>query len=403
MGYSKLAVQGVSWTLALRFLIRGFTVIRTVILARILLPAQFGAYGVATITLAILEVLTETGINVFLIQENKLESYLNTAWVVSVLRGLVIGILIFLFSPFISNFFHSPDSQILLWLISLVAVIRGFINPSIVKFQKDLRFNREFAFRGSLLTIEAVVAITLAIVLKSSVSLAISLLVSALFEVFVSLFLIKPRPKFIFHQPEFKLVLNRGKWLTAAGIFNYLYHHADNIVVGRMLGVTSLGLYDTAYKISSLPITELSDVFARVTFPVFARIKEDRPRLLQAFTKSTLALSALVIPFGLFLFFFPKIIILLLGPNWASAVPALRLLAVYGAIRSISGFSSTVFLAVNKANFVTYATLASVLGLLISIFPLVSRFGLPGAASSAIIGSLAALPVFILCLRSIFK
>lgn len=403
MGYFKQAVRGVSWSLALRFFIRSFTIVRTIILARILIPAQFGAYAVATITLAILELLTETGINVFLIQEQKIDDYLNTAWFVSILRGLIVGTLILLFSPFISAFFHSPDSLILLILIAGVAVIRGFVNPAIVKFQKDLKFNKEFAFRGTLLAVEALVAITLAIILRSPVSLAISLLVSAAFEVIISQSLIRPRPKFVFRENQFLEVIRRGKWITAAGIFNYLFQNLDNIVVGRLLGVGSLGLYDTSYKTASVPITEFSEALSRVTFPVYSKIKDDKKRLLRAFTKTTLGLSVLVIPFGVFLFFFPQIVVFLLGPNWEPAVPVLRLLSVLGVIRAISGSSSALFLAVNKANYVTYVTLASILGLAITIIPFVSQYGLIGAAASAILGSLVALPLFIYFIHSIFK
>ncbi|HJZ05815.1 hypothetical protein A2634_03940 [Candidatus Amesbacteria bacterium RIFCSPHIGHO2_01_FULL_48_32] len=403
MGYFKSVIRGLSWSFTLRFFIRGFTVVRTIVLARILLPAQFGAYGVASLTLAILEVFTETGINVFLIQERKLEPHLNTAWSVSIIRGLVIGAVMFFASPIIATFFRSPSSLILIQLIALVAIVRGFINPSIVKFQKDLQFHKEFIFRGVILAAEAVIAISLAIILRSPISLAISLLISAFFEVVLSLYFILPRPKLIFNKKEIHLIVQRGKWVTAAGIFNYLYHNADNIVVGRMLGVTSLGLYDTAYKISGLPVTELAEVFSKVTFPVFAQIKGDKVRLWQSFIKSTLALSAIVVPFGIFLFFFPQIIVFLLGPNWAPAIPALRLLSIYGVIRSISGFSSALFLAVNKANFVTYVTLASILGLTVSIYPLVSRLGLVGAALSVIIGSLTALPVVIYYTYKIFN
>lgn len=403
MGYFKSAVKGVTWSLSLRFFIRGFTIIRTIILARILLPAQFGAYAVATITLAILELLTETGINVFLVQERNIEDYLNTAWFVSILRGLFIGFLIFLLSPLISNFFHSPDSQILLILIAGVAVIRGFVNPAVVKFQKEMMFNKEFAFRGVLLAIEAVFAIALAFILRSPVSLAISLLVSAVLEVVLSQSLVRPRPRFVFHQPQFLEVISRGKWITAAGIFNYLFQNLDNIVVGRLLGVGSLGLYDTSYKIASVPVTEFSDALSRVSFPVYSKIKEDKPRLFRAFVKTTLGLSALVIPFGVFLFFFPQIVVLLLGRNWEPAVPVLRLLSVLGVIRAISGSSSALFLAVNKANYVTFVTLASILGLGLTIVPLIFRSGLIGASTSAIFGSLVALPLFIYFIRSIFK
>src|SRR3989304_6927891 len=120
MGYFKKTLQGLSWSLGLRFIIRGFAVIRTIILARILLPEQFGAYGVATVTLAFLEMFTETGINVFLIQEKELSKYLDTAWVASILRGLIIGAIIVISAPFIASFFRSPQSLQLLQLIYLV-------------------------------------------------------------------------------------------------------------------------------------------------------------------------------------------------------------------------------------------------------------------------------------------
>ena len=170
-----------------------------------------------------------------------------------------------------------------------------------------------------------------------------------------------------------------------------------------LMGVGNLGLYDTSYKIASVPITEFSDALSRVTFPVYSKIKDDKPRLLHAFVKTTLGLSALVIPFGVFLFFFPQIVVLLLGPNWEPAVPVLRVLSVLGIVRAISGSSSALFLAVNKANYVTFVTLASIIGLAVTIIPFVSNFGLTGAAASAILGSLLALPLFIYFIRSVFK
>ncbi|OGD02635.1 hypothetical protein A3D85_01590 [Candidatus Amesbacteria bacterium RIFCSPHIGHO2_02_FULL_47_9] len=403
MGYFKKTLQGLSWSLGLRFIIRGFAVIRTIILARILLPEQFGAYGVATVTLAFLEMFTETGINVFLIQEKELSKYLDTAWVASILRGLIIGAIIVISAPFIASFFRSPQSLQLLQLISLVAVIRGLVNPAEVKFQKDLLFHKEFMFRGVVLFIEAAIAISLALILRSPLSLALSLIISAICEVIISLTFIHPLPRFKFTLDKFAQILRQGKWVTAAGIFNYLYHNADNIVIGRLLGVSSLGLYDISYKISSLPITEISEVFGRVTFPVYTQISSDTSRLRAAFIKVMISITAITLPLSMILFFFPtQIISLFLGPNWLSAAPVLRLLSIYGFIRGISGSTSALFLSIGKNQYVTLVTLVSVLGLAVSIVPLVLKFGLSGAAISVIIGSVAALPVMAYFVRKTF-
>ena len=143
MGYLKDTIKGFSWLLGFRGFSRLMTFLRTAILARILLPSQFGVYGVAVLVLAFLEIITETGINVFLVQLKKeIDEYLDTAWIISIFRGLIVSLLIIFTTPFIVSFFKVPDAQPLLYLVSLVAVIRGFINPSIVKFQKHLEFNK---------------------------------------------------------------------------------------------------------------------------------------------------------------------------------------------------------------------------------------------------------------------
>src|SRR3989339_280153 len=116
------------WTGSLRIVTRGLTIIKTLILARILTPAQFGIFGIASLVLGFLETMTETGVNVILIQEKgDIKNYINTGWVVSIVRGFLISSLIIFMSPFIITFFNSLESLYSLRLISLIPIIRGFI------------------------------------------------------------------------------------------------------------------------------------------------------------------------------------------------------------------------------------------------------------------------------------
>ena len=151
MGYSSAAFKGVSWMGFLRISTRLITFVRLAILARILIPAQFGVFGVATLVLSFLEVLTETGINVFLIQKrDEADKYINSAWIVSILRGCLIFLILAITAPFIANFFNSPESQKIILLIAFVPLIRGFINPSIINIQKEIQFQKEFYLRSIL-------------------------------------------------------------------------------------------------------------------------------------------------------------------------------------------------------------------------------------------------------------
>jgi len=94
MGYFKDAVKGLSWMTAFRVLYRLIGVARIAIIAHILTPFSLGVFGIVTIVLGFLEIITETGINIFLIQEkDDINGYINTAWVVSIVRGLLISLL----------------------------------------------------------------------------------------------------------------------------------------------------------------------------------------------------------------------------------------------------------------------------------------------------------------------
>jgi len=120
MGYSKKALINIGWSGLLRIFLRILTFAKLALLARILSPSDFGAVGIATLVLAFLETLTETGVNVFLIQEKgKINSYLNTAFIISILRGILISLVIFISAPYISSFFNSENSLQLIFLISV--------------------------------------------------------------------------------------------------------------------------------------------------------------------------------------------------------------------------------------------------------------------------------------------
>ena len=375
------------------------------ILARLLTPEQFGVFGIATLVLAFLEIITETGINIFLIQEKAdLKKYIDTAWTVSIARGFLITIFLFLLSPAISSFFNSPESYKLLLLLSLVPLIRGFVNPAIVKFQKDLNFSKEFLFRFSVYFIDALAAVLIAVKTHSPLALVAGMIAAAIFEAALSHFFIKPAPKLKFEFEKVKRVVNRGKWLTVAGLFNYLFENADDTVVGKLMNTGSLGLYQMAYKISSLPLTEVSGVVQKVTFPVYVKIAADRLRLKRAFIKSLAATAILVLPLGIALLVFPSPIVrIILGERWLAIVPVVRVMSFFGVIRAIIASSYPVFLSLKKQKYITYAMLAGISGLMLTIVPFVKNYGIVGAGLSALTGTLFEIPVIVFYLAKIFK
>ncbi len=397
MGFAQQALKGISWMALLRGVTRGLSIVKIAILARILLPAQFGIYGIATLVLGFLETLTETGINIFLIQEkDEVDGYVNSAWFISILRGILISLLILISIPFVITFFNSPGSKNILILISVIPFIRGFINPACVKFQKNLEFNKQFYYDSTLFFVDTLVAVSLALILKSENSLVFGMIVSATLEVILSFAIFSPRPRFILDKDKVSKVINRGKWITGAGVFNYIFTNLDDMVVGKVLGVVSLGFYQQAYKISSLPVSEVGEVFNKVTFPIYASFEEDKVRLRKAFFKTLTAITLLVIPFGLFIFFFPEFVVrIILGESWLEIVSALKVLAIFGVLKAISNSFFSLFLSLKKQEVVTLITFIGVVVMSLTITPMVKSFGLIGAGYSAIISTIFSLPFVI--------
>lgn len=404
MGYLKDTLKGFGWMTALTGLIKIVAVFKIAVLARILSPSQFGTYGIALLVLGFLEVLTETGINIFLIQQkDETKEYLNSAWVVSIIRGTLISLLIISSSHLVSVFFKVPNVVGLLYLVSAVAFVRGFINPMEVTFQKNLEFIKVFLFQGLLYLVDAGVAIGIGIATHSESAMIISMLVAAGVEVILSFVVFKDRPKFILEKEKFLKVVNSGKWITGAGVFSYIFQNIDNVVVGKFLGTTSLGFYQQAYSVSTLPVTGVSDIFNKVMFPVFVKISDEGKRLRSAFYKAFGLIFVAALIFGTILFFFAKpIILIFLGEKWIGIEPVLKILAIFSILKSILNSTYSLFLSLKMQKAVMLSELCGIVGMGVVIYPMVAKFGILGAGYSTIIAVICSFPVVVINILKIF-
>lgn len=405
MGFFQQTIKGVSWMGTLRVFYRVVILIRTVILARILSPFQFGIFGIVTLAISLFEIFTETGINIVLIQEDEdIAPLINTAWVVSILRGLAIFLLMSLFAIPLALFFSSPASAQFLFFAGLIPLVKGFINPAIVSFQKNLEFQKEFNLRLAILVLESLTAIALAFLTRSVVSLIFGLLAGATLEVLLSFVFCRPRPRLYFEREKFNKILGRGKWITLTGIFSCLVDQGDDAIVGRLLGVSSLGLYQMAYKISNLPFTEITDVFSRVTFPIYTKITKDKEEVFKNFKRVLLLTIFFVVPAATIIFLFPEAIIkIVLGEKWLGAAQALRILAIFGLTRAIGGVAGPILFAFKRQDLAAKIEFAKLVFLAIFIVPLTKAYGIAGASLAVLFSSLLLQPIIFMSVRKIFK
>ena len=276
---SKKVVRGGMWVFALRFTSRGLGFVRTIILARLLAPEDFGLLGIAMLAIATLESFSQTGFQAALIQKKEnVDSYLDTAWTVSAIRGIVLFLILFLFAPVVAKFFNSPQATLVIKVIAVSMLLSGFRNIGIIFFQKDLEFNKQFTYEFSAALTDVAISISLAFILRNVWALVWGGLAGHFIRFIMSYILRPYRPHVSFKKSEFKELFGFGKWVLGSSILGFLIIQGDDIFVGKMLGVTALGLYQMAYLISNLPATEITHVISQVTFPAYSRLQYNLQR-----------------------------------------------------------------------------------------------------------------------------
>jgi O-antigen/teichoic acid export membrane protein len=370
------------WAIGLRIALRLLVLVRTIILANLLSPDDFGLMAVATLTILLLDRFTQGGFDSALVQkEEAIEPYLNSAWTLQVLRGAVMAIALVLLAPLIALFFQAPESETIIRVLAIAIFIKGFTNIAVIYFVKELRFGGYFLLEISDKGFDILVSITAAIALRNVWALVFGVIAGAIGRTVTSYIIQKYRPRLEWEWDRIKDLFNFGKWILWSNMLTYLTGNIDDIVVGRIAGLTDLGLYRMAYNLSQSMATEITQVVGQVAFPTYSQLQDSIVRLRKAYFGSVhlVAFTGLPLAIGTILIA-PDVTIGLLGDKWAPMVLALRLLSIAGLARGLGATIGPLFQSQGKPNIPPRFSIAKLIMLGIGLYPMVTLWGMNGAA-----------------------
>ena len=378
---SQRTVRGGFWVFSLRIVQQLFGLARLLILARILAPSDFGLMGIALLAMSTLETFSQTGFQAALIQKKEnIESYLDAAWTVLILRGLLLFGILYFAAPFVASFFDTPEAKPIIQVIGFSLLFQAFTNIGVIYFQKELEFNKEFIYQFAGTLSDFIVAVSAVLILRNVWALVFGMLAGNAVRCFMS-YLIHPyRPRLSRDLKKAKELFGFGKWILGSSILVFLLTQGDDIFVGKLLGAVALGFYQMAYRISNLPATELSHLIAKVMFPTYSKLHNIQK--LRASYLTVLQLTTfLSIPIaGLFFVLAPDFTKIFLGVKWMPMVPAMQVLAFYGALRAIGATTGVVFLAVGQPEIRTKIQSAQLVLLAVLIYPFTMCWGILGTS-----------------------
>lgn len=394
MGYLEKVLAGFSSQTLLKLVGNALVLVKMMVLARLLGPTEFGIYSLVMIALGISESVTQTGVNLTILQSKHSVSYfLNTAWVIAICRGFLISLLMIALGWGMQIYFKQSELFFLITIASLVPAIKGFINPAIIDLHKSLSFWSDAAYRFSLTAMETVLAIGLVWWGRSVSVWVLSLVGVAVFEVVISFLFFKLRPRFEYLSSRAEIIFKNATWLSLSSILSYLNENLDNLIIGKILGTFSLGLYQNSYAVSHELNYEISKSLHHGTLPVYTRLVSEPVRWRRAVMKTMVFGLALAMVASLPLFAFPReLVLLVFGDQWLESIPTIRVMLLAGWLQSITMLSYTVLYAKNSLKTLNWHQALSLM-LLVTLMPWWSQhWGLVGAVWALVVSRAVPMP-----------
>jgi O-antigen/teichoic acid export membrane protein len=389
----KKIAQGAIWMVAFKLIDRCLGLVSTVVLARLLMPADFGLVAIAMVLISALQLLIAFSFDVPLIQNpNAGREHFDTAWTFNVMFSLLAAAIMGLLAHPAALFYSDARLEAVIYVLALGFAIQGFSNIGPVIFRRDMRFDREFKFLMAKRLTMLGVTIPLALWLRNYWALALSQLVGTLVSVALSFIVSEYRPRFCL-QARAEL-FHSSKWLVINNVLQFLNGNVVQFFIGRLAGPQSLGYYNIAYEISTLPTTELVAPINRAAFPGYSRVAHDTAQLRSSFLNTIAMIAIFALPAGAGIVMVADLLVpVALGWKWLPVVALMQILAVHGVIQALQTNIVYIYLATGRLKVISATLTLQFAVLLACMLTGLHYLGTVGAAWASLAATVLMIPV----------
>lgn len=391
----KTFLKGLSWTAAARGLASVGTAARYVILVRLLRPFDFGVFASAMLVCSALMAATDPVMAQALVQQREdIEPYLDTLLTTYVVRSLIIGALLIVFARPMGAFFHLGNAYTAFWAMALLPIIRAIQSPRLVSLYRQLDFH--FVTILNVGEVAATLVLGLAGVLywRDWRGLVFSVLAGAAVRDVLTYWLFPYWPRLRFSLKRAKSMLRFGLWFSFGTLCDFVAKQLDNLVIGHLMGPGALGNYQMAFRAGEMPVLEFTTSAFVVTFPMVARLRDNRRARARLFWSVSGVVSAIGMAYTAFIFAFGgKVVLWMFGPAWAHAVNPLKVLCIYGLLQGFLMVGRSFLSGLGRPDRYVIPAAIRAAVLAIAIYPLTMSHGPTGAAVAGVISIIVALPV----------
>ena len=383
------AVSGMIWTTIQRFAEMGIQFISGIILARLLMPEDYGAIGMLAIFMLVAQTFLDGGFGAALIQKkNPTQEDYSTIFWWNLLMAIVLYLLLFFAAPFIAKFYHMPILKDVLRVQAIVLIISAF---SIVQ-GNQLRKQLNFGKIAKISLVSSSVSLCLTIWLAYRGYGVWSLVVQGLSLSLISgiLFWVTSKwlPRFIFSKESFKSLFSFGAYVFLIHLINEICNNIQGLLIGRIYNASTMGYYSKAKSTEKLASTSISQSLTQITFPLYSEVQDDKQRLIGLIQKLTGVIAYVTFPLMFVLILIAKpVFVLLYSERWMASIPYFQILCIGGIAVCLQSVNLQAINAIGKSRTAFGWTLIKRLVALVLLIGGLWLWGVYGLLMGSVLGS----------------
>lgn len=376
-------LSGVIWQAGVKMLSQGFSFLMSIMLARFILPEEYGLIGMAMVFTGFLNLINEIGIGSSIIREPKVsDSALRSAYGFALAVSAALFGLSQILAPVVAGFFESERVEPVIRVLAISFFFGGMRAVPWSLLAKEMRFSVISRAEALTVIVGGVTSLVLAVMGFGVWALVTGALLQQGLMALLSN-LLSPRKVF----PSWRLgqamdLASFGVKVMLIRVLWYTYSNADFFIIGKLLGEKLLGFYSLAFKIALLPTEKITAIINPVCLPAFSELQNDTSSLAKYLSHLTMYLSIITFPvaFGIFAVA-DDFVLLFLTEQWLPAVIPMKLLSIIGLVRSVAILFPPILLARNKTKFLVYYNIALTIAMLAAFWIGASFHGINGVAA----------------------
>jgi PST family polysaccharide transporter len=376
--------------------------ISTVILARILTPADFGLVGLASVLAGYLGTLHTFGVGEAFIQSKfGSEESANATFVLSVASGIFLFLVSIIITPLVVIFFREPRIQSIFPVLAFTYVLTGLTTIHDALLVKQLKFQQRLLPTFVQYISKGISSIVLALMGFGAWAIVWGVIIGTVAKSITLVFVSPWKLTRAWNPQVTREIFGFGKLMVLQNIFGALEDNIDYMIVGRRLGVTDLGLYTLGYRAPELAIISLPSVISNVAYPAYAKLQDQLSELQRSVRKTVQLISWVSIPAGIGLAMITPAFILTFYTNkWASAIPVMQLLSLYAMVYTLSYNFGDAYKAMGRPDILNKISVSTIVFTVLALW-VGAHYGIVGVAWAHLLRVIILLGIQIIIVKRI--